>query len=236
MAHAPAEPARAGLLPRSVAWSLDAACLLPLVLLLGSSRMGDARVQARVSWDAMAAAMPRLLDQAMGSVPDPLRLARLWLSDPALAGASAGLQAALSDLLLTPLLLYVLLACAWTVGFEASTWQATPGKRALGLTVVDRDGRRLRIGGALLRFLAAGLSWLTLNIGHALAAFPPHLALHDHVSGTRVLAAQQARPRMPLWAWAWLGLLGLAFLLALGWAFVQLQAAMQAAMARALGV
>ena len=235
MANAPAKHAPAGILPRSVAWSLDAACLLPLVLLLGSARMGNALEQARVAWDAMATAMPRLLEQAIGGAPDALALARLWLADPALAGASASLQSALSDLVLTPLLLYALLACLWTVGFEASAWQATPGKRALGLTVVDRDGRRLRSGGALLRFLAAGLSWLTLNIGHALSAFPPYLALHDHVSGTRVLAAAGDRTRMPPWAWAWLALLGLAFLVAVAWGFVHLQAAMQAAMDRALG-
>ena len=236
MAHAPVKPAPAGILPRSVAWSLDAACLLPLVLLLGSARMGDALDQARVASDAMAAAIPRLLEQAIGGASDPLVLARLWLADPALAAASASLQSALSDLVLTPLLLYVLLACVWSVGFEASAWQATPGKRALGLTVVDQGGGRLRSGGALLRFLAAGLSWLTLNIGHALAAFPPYLALHDHVSGTRVLAAPHDRTRMPPWAWAWLGLLGLAFLVAVAWGFVHLQAAMQAAMDRTLGV
>lgn len=235
MASAPAKLAPAGILPRSVAWTLDAACLLPLVALLGSARIGNALEQARAAWGAMAAALPRLLEQAIGSVPDPMVLARIWLADPALAAASASLQSALSDLLLTPLLLYALLACAWTVGFEASAWQATPGKRALGLTVADRDGRRLRSGGALLRFLAAGLSWLTLNIGHALAAFPPYLALHDHVSGTRVLAARDGRPRVPPWAWVWLALLALVFLIALVWGFVQLQAAMQAAMEQAMG-
>ena len=236
MAHAQAKPATAGILPRSVAWSLDAACLLPLALLLGRARRGEALDQARLASDAMAAAIPRLLEQAIGGAPNPLALARLWLADPALAAASASLQSALSDLVLTPLLLYALLACLWTVGFEASAWQATPGKRALGLMVTDRDGRRLRSGGALLRFLSAGLSWLTLNIGHVLAAVPPYLALHDHVSGTRVLAATHDRTRMPPWAWAWLGLLGIAFLVAVAWGFVQLQAAMQAAMDRALGL
>lgn len=234
MAPAPTDRPLVGFLPRSVAWTLDAACLLPMVALLGSARMGHALDQARVAMDALATALPRLLEQALGGVPDPMVLARAWLADPALAAASATLHAALWDLLLTPLLLYALLACVWTVGFEASSWQATPGKRALGLVVVDRDGRRLRSGGALLRFLAAGLSWLSLNIGHALAAFPPHLALHDHASGTRVLAARD-RPRMPAWAWAWLALLGLAFVAVVAWGFVQVQAAMQAAMQQALG-
>ena len=234
MAHAPTEHPLAGLMPRTVAWTLDAACLLPVVALLGSARMGTALDQARTAMDALAAALPRLLEQAIAGTADPMTLARLWLADPALAAASAALHAAVWSLLLTPLLLYVLLACVWTVGFEASAWQATPGKRALGLTVVDRDGRRLRSGGALLRFLAAGLSWLTLNIGHALVAFKPHLALHDHASGTRVLAARD-RPAMPAWGRAWLALLGLAFVAVLAWGFLALQAAMQAAVDRALG-
>ena len=234
MTPAPPDRVPAGFWMRATAWSLDAACLLPLVALLGHARMGDALEQMHAAQEAMATAMPRLLEQAMGSLPDPMTLARLWLADPALAAASAGLQSALTDLLLTPLLLYALLACVWSVGFEASAWQATPGKRALGLTVVDRDGRRLRHGGALLRFLAAGLSWLSLNIGHALAAFPPHLALHDHASGTRVLASRD-RARLPRWAWTWLALLGAAFVVAVAWGFVQLQTAMQAAMERALG-
>ena len=234
MAHAPTERALARLMPRTVAWTLDAACLLPLVALLGSARMADAVARARAAMDALAAALPRLLEQALGGAPDAMVLARAWLTDPALAAASAALQSALWDLLLTPLLLYALLACVWTVGFEASSWQATPGKRALGLCVVDREGRRLRSGGALLRFLAAGLSWLSLNIGHALAGFPPYLALHDHASGTRVLAAREGT-RLPAWAWAWLALLGLAFAVAVAWGFVWLQATMQAAMQRALG-
>ncbi|HSD15856.1 MAG TPA: RDD family protein [Thermomonas sp.] len=234
MANARAERAPAAFLPRSVAWSLDAACLLPMALLLGNARMRDALDQARVAWGAMATEIPRLLGQAIDSVPDPLALARTLLADPALAAASAGLQSALADLLLTPLLLYALLACLWTIGFEASAWQATPGKRALGLVVVDRDGRRLRSGRALLRFLAAGVSWLTLNLGHALAAFPPYLALHDHLSATRVLAAAD-RPPMPRWAWAWLVLSGLASVAALAWGVVHMQATMQAAVQRMLG-
>ena len=74
----------------------------------------------------------------------------------------------------------------------------------------------------------------TLNIGHALVAFKPHLALHDHASGTRVLAARD-RPAMPAWGRAWLALLGLAFVAVVAWGFLALQAAMQAAMQQALG-
>ena len=47
--------------------------------------------------------------------------------------------------------------------------------RAFGLKVTDVQGRRLKAGHALQRHLAAGLSWLTLNLGHAMALFPPCL-------------------------------------------------------------
>ena len=105
---------------------------------------------------------------------------------------------------------------------------------ALGLRVAAADGRVPGTGRLLLRFFAGSLSWLSLNIGHALAGFPPYLALHDHASGTRVLAAREGT-RLPAWAWAWLALLGLAFAVAVGWGFLWLQATMQAAMQRALG-
>ena len=56
MAHAPTEHPLAGLMPRTVAWTLDAACLLPVVALLGSARMGTALDQARTAMDALAGA------------------------------------------------------------------------------------------------------------------------------------------------------------------------------------
>jgi hypothetical protein len=123
----------------------------------------------------------------------------------------------------------------WAVLFEQSRWQATPGKRALGLRVTDTQGRRLLAGHALQRHLAAGLSWLTLNLGHALAAVPPHLALHDRISGTRVVSSTPSA-RLPGWARAWLLAQLLASVVAVGWLFLWLQAAMQATMQQALGV
>jgi hypothetical protein len=216
---------------------MDAGRGLPAALgrLAGQRAHGRLRSpSARAAMDALAAALPRLLEQATRRRARRDGAGTRLVGRSRLGGGERRTAIRLVDLLLTPLLLYALLACVWTVGFEASSWQATPGKRALGLSVVDRDGRRLRSGGALLRFLAAGLSWLSLNIGHALAAFPPYLALHDHASGTRVLAAREGT-RLPAWAWAWLALLGLAFAVAVGWGFLWLQATMQAAMQRALG-
>ena len=68
--------------------------LLPVVALLGSARMGTALDQARTAMDALAAALPRLLEQAIAGTADPMTLARLWLADPALSHIVAGISPA----------------------------------------------------------------------------------------------------------------------------------------------
>lgn len=95
---------------------------------------------------------------------------------------------------------------------ESSAWQATLGKRMIGIRVTDREGRRIGLGRALGRFFAASLSWLTLNLGHALAAWTPERrALHDYVAGTRVENADPTRPQMPAWGWLIIALHALIF-------------------------
>ena len=235
MARAQAETQpRAGFWARYAAWSLDAACLLPLVALLGASKIGYALGDAGDALRTLGNEAPRLLFSALDTLQPPMDTARQLLSDPALAAAVARLQSSIATILVTPVLLYVLLALPWSVLFEQSPWQATPGKRALGLVVTDAQGRRLKAGHALLRFLAAALSWLTLNIGHAMAALPPHLALHDRVSDTRVLRSAGSG-RLPLWAKAWLLAQAVAAVAGFAWLFLWLQAAMQAAMQQTLG-
>lgn len=224
---------RARFWARYAAWSLDAACLLPLVALLSAAHVRVAIGEARVALDAMSASVAHLLDA--GAVQPPVAMATNLLLDPRVASASAALQSALATILLTPVLVYALLAFAWTLGFESSAWRATPGKRALGLVVATRAGGRPKPTRVIARYLASGLSWLTLNLGHALVLLPPaFLALHDRVSETRVLRLD-GDTALPAWARAWLGLQALAFCVATGWLFVSLQAAMQAAMQRAMG-
>ena len=234
--NTPAEaPPVAGFWARYAAWSLDAACLLPLVALLCASKVSYALAAARTALQAIASGLPGALGEALATLQAPTDMARQLLADPTMATAVDRLESALGSLLFTPVLVYVVLALPWSVLFEQSRWQATPGKRALGLVVADAQGRRLKAGHALLRHLGAGLSWLTLNLGHAMAALPPrHLALHDRISDTRVL--QRAGPgRLPAWARGWIALQAMAVLFASGWAFVWLHAAMQAAMEQALG-
>ncbi|MCR6495019.1 hypothetical protein LJB71_01325 [Thermomonas sp. S9] len=100
--------------------------------------------------------------------------------------------------------------------------------------MADAAGARASAGRVLLRHLAAGLSWASLNLGHALIAFPPHLALHDRMSGTRVLA-RGGDPRLPAWARTWLWLQALAGVFALAWLYRLLQVQADAALRAALG-
>ncbi|MBA3975220.1 MAG: hypothetical protein C0504_13520 [Candidatus Solibacter sp.] len=42
-------------------------------------------------------------------------------------------------------------AALWWTAFEASPWQASPGKRLLGMRTIEADGRRVGFGRALGR-------------------------------------------------------------------------------------
>jgi uncharacterized RDD family membrane protein YckC len=112
---------------------------------------------------------------------------------------------------------YALLAAAYFIGMEASARQATLGKQLLGLKVTALDGGRPGLGRVVGRFFAAGLSWLTLNVGHALAGWTrERRALHDYLAGTRVENVDPANAAMPTWGWVIVGLNGLLALLTVG--------------------
>jgi uncharacterized RDD family membrane protein YckC len=71
---------------------------------------------------------------------------------------------------------------------ESSTWQATLGKKALGLEVTDVEGRRISFGRATGRFFAKIISALILFIGFIMAGFTEKKqALHDMIAGTLVI-------------------------------------------------
>lgn len=77
---------------------------------------------------------------------------------------------------------------AYFTFFTRSSWQGTPGKRAVGIKVVDLEGGRLGTGRAMGRWFAAALSYLTFYIGFLMAAFTDRkMALHDMVASTRVV-------------------------------------------------
>jgi uncharacterized RDD family membrane protein YckC len=227
---------RAGFWQRTVGWTLDAALLAPPALLLTWPWIAAPLRAVAARWDALlhatGTAMAQALLRAQGEIAGLLSLVLALVHDPALREANARLSSALWAAVWPPLLAFVLLGAAWQVGFERSRWQASPGRRALGLHVEDSEGRRLSARRALARHLAGTLSWLTLNIGHLMAAAAPrHLALHDRISDTRVCSARAA---LPAWAAAWLALATLGPLALLVWLVGDASATLRGALEAAL--
>lgn len=76
---------------------------------------------------------------------------------------------------------------------ESSRWQATVGKRALGIRVTSHRGERIGFGRAAARFAAKLLSGLTLCLGYLLFFVTKRRqTLHDLIAGT--LVALDATP------------------------------------------
>jgi uncharacterized RDD family membrane protein YckC len=71
---------------------------------------------------------------------------------------------------------------------ESSAWQATLGKKALGLEVTDLAGVRITFGRATGRYFARYISFFTLGIGYIMAGITAKKqALHDMIAGTLVI-------------------------------------------------
>src|SRR5260370_22640395 len=74
---------------------------------------------------------------------------------------------------------------------ESSEWQATLGKRALGLVVTDMAGQRVSFGRATGRHFAkiiTNLASFGIGLGYVMAAFTEKKqALHDMLAGCLVL-------------------------------------------------
>lgn len=86
--------------------------------------------------------------------------------------------------------LIALLPFAYFAFFEGSRWQATPGKRAFGVRVVDLSGRRMGPGRAIARQFLKLFEIGATGFGYALAAITgTGQAFHDILVGTRVVRA-----------------------------------------------
>ncbi|XUU60458.1 RDD family protein [Erythrobacter sp. HA6-11] len=88
-------------------------------------------------------------------------------------------------------LIGLVVGIAYFAGFESSSWQATPGKRALGLIVTDSSGGRISFLRALGRYFAKILSGLILFIGYIMVGFTERKqGLHDFLASTLVIKGQ----------------------------------------------
>lgn len=182
----------AGFWRRCAAYALDQTVLMIVLLPLGWPFLLRA---GQIFMSDLAAVQQRLLERfdvtAIVSA-SPMDLASAAAADPAVQAALNHLSSHLSTAVGTATIMLVLVAACYFIGFEASTWQATPGKRWLGLRVCTLTGQRPGLGRTMLRFFAGSLSWLSLNLGHALAAWTPRKqALHDLIAGTLVVIAVQ---------------------------------------------
>ena len=99
---------------------------------------------------------------------------------------------------------------AYFAMMESSPAQATLGKRAMGIIATDGRGQRLSLGQASGRYFAGALSYITLQIGYALAGWTRRKqALHDLIADTCVVfdtvrpgePMPTERPPMPWYGW-----------------------------------
>lgn len=210
--------APAGFWRRYVAYSVDAVILAALAWPLLWSPLQSGWVVVTEVFGQMQQRLEQLLSRPAIITGDPLGLALSWTADPALRASVEALAGALNHVFLIVASVLSGLAAVYFIASESSRWQASPGKRLLGLRVTDLAGQRLGPGRTALRFLSGTLSWLTLNLGHALAAWTPDKrALHDYLAGARVERLSNAPAAMPRWARAWLWLQALAFVGFLAW-------------------
>ena len=80
------------------------------------------------------------------------------------------------------LMQFVYFAFFWT---ESGS---TPGKKAMGLRVVRRDGELLDMTGSLIRYAATWVSSFPFALGYLWAIWDPkHETWHDKIAGTKVI-------------------------------------------------
>jgi len=196
-------PVPAGFWRRYAAWSLDwlliVAVLSPLLapLCLRAWQQGQALDQLLQQW------VYDHLFASSGALASPTAMALELLADPALEQAARAGSTQLALTLWEILANLLLLSTFYFVVLEGGKFEGTPGKRLLRLRVRAADGGKAGFGRALVRHLSGAISWMLLNLGHAIAGWRrDRRALHDLIAGTQVVAVGP----MPVWGRAWLGL------------------------------
>jgi len=84
----------------------------------------------------------------------------------------------------------IMLVASWVyfAGLESSAWQATIGKKMLGMKVTNADGERIDFVKASIRYVSKILSSFILMIGFIMVAFTAKKqGLHDFIAGTTVI-------------------------------------------------
>lgn len=132
-------------------------------------------------WRRLAA---YLVDSFIVAIPTILLIESMGLTAPDPAGM---FDAPLEEM---AVLLAVVYLAQWPyfAGFEASSWQATPGKRLVRVKVTDVDGHRLGFGHATGRYFAKLISEALLAIGYLMIGFTAKKqGLHDLLARSLVV-------------------------------------------------
>lgn len=137
-------------------------------------------------------ALPQLISQIL--INSQMKGESVWLSvDPAFEQVGYLMNSVWMDEQFNPEMFTfgMIWSVLFTVFFsllESSKWQATPGKKVMGLYVCDMKGERLDFAQSFLRNFNKIFSMLTLNIGFILAGLTrKRQALHDMMSHCLVM-------------------------------------------------
>ncbi len=86
-----------------------------------------------------------------------------------------------------PQLVMIITSWVYFAGLESSEWQATVGKKILGMKVTDAAGQRINFIKATVRYLSKILSSFIFMIGFIMVVFTAQKkGLHDFIAGTLV--------------------------------------------------
>jgi uncharacterized RDD family membrane protein YckC len=89
---------------------------------------------------------------------------------------------------LLSILFSLILTVIYFAGMHASKWQATIGKKVLGLAVTDLKGNRISFWRGLGRFIVMTFLSSIFMVGYIIAAFTEKKqSLHDLIAGTYVI-------------------------------------------------
>jgi uncharacterized RDD family membrane protein YckC len=90
------------------------------------------------------------------------------------------------------LLIGLLIGWLYAATFESSAWQATIGKRAMDIYVMDLQGRRISFVQASGRFFGKVISAIILGVGFIMIAFTERKqGLHDMLAGCLVVRRKE---------------------------------------------
>lgn len=205
---------------RYAAWSLDFAAISAIAWFFTRAKVQAGIDAANLAWHDLSGRVAQAMADSLLAGGDVASISQSMMQDASLRAAAQALQDGIEQATLPFVFACTGIALLWHALGEASAWQGSPGKRAFGLIATDIDGNRLGFARALARQVAGVASWITLNLGHVLAALPPqYRALHDVIAGTRVLRSDDATARMPSMAKLWIWLQLLAGVIALAWGF-----------------